>query len=127
MNRSKTEHYASEIVISKSYRMLCAQTSCRRAFIKIMLVKLKQLPEEKEVGLFEVQSLFNSTQNHECECPFCGEIAVTILSENLLMGSQAQLNYAEFISECRLQGQYNSSNHGGIAKGSTCASTSMGF
>jgi len=88
-----------------------------------MLVKLNQLPDERDVSLFGVQSLFSSLQNQECECPFCGESACTILSENLLMGSQEQLDYRDLIHESMTQSLVTGGTYGG-AKGSTCASTS---
>lgn len=57
-----------------------------------MLVDMGQ-GEENSLSVFEVQSMFNSSQNHEYECPFCFAQCQIILSESLMVGDSAQIDY----------------------------------
>ena len=94
--------------IQKSYHMFCSR--CRRSFAKIMLVTIKMQLSNISFSIFEIQKLFNSEQNHEANCPFCNNVAVTILKTNLLLGSAYELNYSELYLDSKL-------NQGGFLPG----------
>ena len=47
--------------------MLCGR--CGKRFSKVMILEMTQDNENQTV--FDIQSYFNSTQNHDYECPFC--------------------------------------------------------
>lgn len=64
--------------------MLCG--SCGKRFSKIMLLELTGSMEDREQSVFDIQSYFNSVQNHEYECPFCFAKVEIILNESLLIG-----------------------------------------
>lgn len=72
------------IVVSKCYNMLCG--SCGKRFTKIMLLELTGSAEDSAYNVFDIQSFFNSVQNHEYECPFCWQRVQIILNETLIVG-----------------------------------------
>ena len=57
-----------------------------------MILEMTQDHETQTV--FDIQSYFNSTQNHDYECPFCYQKAQIIMSESLLVGDNQQLDYS---------------------------------
>jgi len=71
--------------------MLCG--SCGKRFTKLIVVDQTSSPTETEQTVFDVQALFNSTRNHEYECPFCNKKSYIILSTSLLVGNQNTLDY----------------------------------
>lgn len=85
------------VVISKKYHMLCG--NCCRRFQKIMIVELTTNPIDIDLTCFDVPGLFNSTLNHECDCPFCFAKVQIILNESLLVGDQQQLDYSKTVEE----------------------------
>lgn len=58
-----------------------------------MLVNIRLLLNDLSFSIFEIQKLFNSETNHESVCPFCHNLAVTILESNILLGSAIELSY----------------------------------
>jgi len=89
--------------------MLCG--SCGKRFTKLIVVDQTSSPTESEQTVFDVQALFNSTRNHEYECPFCNKKAYIILSTSLLVGNQNTLEYPNSLeSKTKLfKGQAHSS------------------
>jgi len=71
--------------------MLCG--NCGRRFTKIMLVEQTTSPDDNEKNVMDIQSLFNSSRNHECECPHCQKRAFIILYCTLLIGNLTQIDY----------------------------------
>jgi len=61
-----------------------------------------------------VQAYFNSTQNHEYECPFCPKKAQIILSEQMLVGDAQQLDYQRTIDKSSNVERLNLANQMGI-------------
>ena len=75
-----------------------------------MILEMTQDHETQTV--FDIQSYFNSTQNHDYECPFCYQKAQIIMSESLLVGDNQQLDYsrtAERVSALERQKLYGAS------------------
>jgi hypothetical protein len=77
------------------------RSRCQRSFAKIMLVTIKMQLNNISFSIFEIQKLFNSETNHECNCPFCNNTALTILKTNLLLGSAFELNYSELCQDSK--------------------------
>ena len=68
--------------------------------------------------------MFNSDSNHQCNCPFCNNIAVTILKTHLLLGSVYELNYSELCHDSKQNTNGYGLNNSISAKPySTCQST----
>lgn len=68
-----------------------------------MLIELTDSPADQELSAFDVQGFFASSQSkcrlsnhvdHEYECPFCYFKVQIILSQSLLVGDSAQLDYS---------------------------------
>ena len=73
--------------------MLCGR--CGKRFSKVMILEMTQDNETQTV--FDIQSYFNSTQNHDYECPFCYQKAQIIMSESLIVGDTLQLDYSRTV------------------------------
>ena len=99
--------------------MFCSR--CRRSFAKIMLVTIKMQINNISFSIFEIQKLFNSETNHECNCPFCNNTALTILKTNLLLGSAFEISYSELCIDSKLNS--NGFLPGPTRNYSTCQST----
>jgi hypothetical protein len=60
---------------------------------------VEQTTSDSDQTVFDIQMLFNSSRNHEYECPFCSKKAQIILSTQLLVGDQSQVEYPMSIDQ----------------------------
>ena len=72
------------VCVSKCYQMLCGRCGCR--FARTIVFDMTNDPTEHD-SVYGVQEYFNSTMNHEHECPFCFQRVQIILSTQMLVGT----------------------------------------
>ena len=97
--------------------MLCGR--CGKRFSKVMILEMTQDNENQTV--FDIQSYFNSTQNHDYECPFCYQKAQIIMSESLVVGDTLQLDYSRTVE--RVTAQEKSKLYGASVSSATQATS----
>jgi len=73
--------------------MLCG--SCKKIFVKVQNLEVMQNANNNklETGLFDLHKLIQTDQNMD-RCPFCSALVFIILSSNLIVGDQSEINYS---------------------------------
>lgn len=60
---------------------------------------LELTADTDHITAYEAQSYFNSSQNHDYECPFCFAKVIIVLSTSMIVGDAQQLDYQKTLDK----------------------------
>lgn len=61
-----------------------------------MVLEINTAKEDlNPLSSLDMHIVFGTSHNHQCKCPYCGEIAIIILQTQMLVGDQFALDYSK--------------------------------